>query len=258
MVKQIREVVFIGDLFGILQIPMTGGPYPAVIVCTSYAANINMARYEKLADELLEKGFAVLRIDLRGHGQSKGLPQEKITLQSEMEDLEDAIDYLLTRSEIIDTERIGIIGHSLGARSALLLAGKDAEKKKQIKALVAWAPSAYIEDSLPRYRGVNKYRPEWMASPELERNLLDSDEYFFDEVEKIICPTRIIFGENDEYMEEYEEKDLDAAMINNKSDLITLDNADHVFSGSSKIETRKIRGQLFDATVEWFEEFLKK
>jgi dienelactone hydrolase len=94
---------------------------------------------------LLEKGYAVLAIDLRGHGKSttKGKTPLNVKaadfLQNEGEnmllDVKAAIKWLKTQDNI-DSKKIGIIGGSLGANVAFVSAGAF----KEIRAAVALSP----------------------------------------------------------------------------------------------------------------------
>lgn len=65
-----------------------------------------------LADYLTKKGIAVLRVDDRGIGKSKG-ELMKATSASFADDLLTSIAFLKTRNDI-DTTKIGLIGHSEG------------------------------------------------------------------------------------------------------------------------------------------------
>jgi uncharacterized protein len=69
-------------------------------------------------------GYAALRFDMRGCGQSEGVRGRVICLE-QVEDTKSALGFLLTRSEI-DPDRIGVIGASFGAAVAVYTAGTDA------------------------------------------------------------------------------------------------------------------------------------
>lgn len=75
-------------------------------------------------------GYGVILIDMRAHGESDG---NLISFGAqEIQDLEAAYKYLLTRSEV-DPERIGILGNSYGASISILFAAQN----PNIKALVS-------------------------------------------------------------------------------------------------------------------------
>jgi len=95
----------------------------------------------KTARELCKNGFAVLRFDFRGSGDSEG-EFEKQTIETMLEDL----DCILNNLNFIDTEKIGLIGHSLGGKVAILKAAKD----KRIKCLAVWSTPALHQDVLSK------------------------------------------------------------------------------------------------------------
>ncbi len=74
--------------------------------------------YPGLANELAQRGIESLRFDFRGHGESEGKSSE-MTIGGEVEDLAAAVLFLGRR-----TRSVGIVGTSLGAGIAVLLAAK--------------------------------------------------------------------------------------------------------------------------------------
>ncbi len=89
--------------------------------------------FAQLAGSLAERGFAVLRYDKRGIGQSGGR-HERATLQDYADDLASAIKWLSNRDDI-DPRRITVVGHSEGGAVALLAA----ERQKRIASIVSIA-----------------------------------------------------------------------------------------------------------------------
>ena len=86
-----------------------------------------------LADYLTRQGFAVLRYDKRGVGDSEG-EYFTATTKDFAEDVEAAINYLKTRAEI-DTKNIGLIGHSEGG----IIGPMVATQNKDVKFVVLMA-----------------------------------------------------------------------------------------------------------------------
>lgn len=82
--------------------------------------------FAQLAGALAQRGFAVLRYDKRGIGQSGGRT-ETVTLQDYADDVISAVKWLERRKDI-DKKRMAIAGHSEGGAVAMLAAA--AEKKK--------------------------------------------------------------------------------------------------------------------------------
>jgi uncharacterized protein len=86
--------------------------------------------YAQLAGQLANLGFAVLRYDKRGVGQSGGRT-ETVTLGEYAEDVIAGVKWLAKRKDV-DNRRIFVVGHSEGASVAMLAAARE----KRISALV--------------------------------------------------------------------------------------------------------------------------
>jgi uncharacterized protein len=118
------------SLAGTLSKPETAsGPLPAVILVAGSGAVDRdetvggVPIFGQLADALADAGFAVLRYDKRGVGQSGGRP-ESATLADYAEDLRAAVRMMADRKDI-DRRRIGVLGHSEGGALALIAAARD-------------------------------------------------------------------------------------------------------------------------------------
>lgn len=126
-----REVTFSHDgitLAGTLTTPMWGNLYPAVVLVTGSGAQnrdeeiLGHKPFAVIADHLTRAGFAVLRYDDRGVGGStKGNPDD--TTLDYATDAIAAIEFLKTQS-IIDSTRIGVMGHSEGGTIAFICAAQ--------------------------------------------------------------------------------------------------------------------------------------
>jgi pimeloyl-ACP methyl ester carboxylesterase len=114
-------------------------PLPAVILVSGSGPNdrdetvAGIPIFGQIADALANAGFAVLRYDKRGVGQSGGRP-ESATMADYAEDLRAAIRMLSDRKDI-DRRRIALVGHSEGGSLAMMAAAK--EKRVAGVALVA-------------------------------------------------------------------------------------------------------------------------
>jgi dienelactone hydrolase len=139
-----------GSITGIFLVPKAGkGKHPAVLALHGYTDNkeswIDSNGFSKggsVTRILLDKGFAVLAIDLPHHGarlpDDRTLDQKKLVLDSwavfykdARSDIAHAIDFLAAQSQV-DPKRIGLVGYSLGGMIAYSVANTDA----RIRALV--------------------------------------------------------------------------------------------------------------------------
>ncbi|MGD0854515.1 MAG: alpha/beta fold hydrolase [Dehalococcoidia bacterium] len=111
---------------------------PAVIMCHGYGNE--QAAFETSARDLANEGVETLTFDFRGHGESGGKLDGSI-----VDDVTDAWDYLHDQPEV-DRKRMGLIGHSMGAFSAILAAGK----LKKAKVLIALSCPGEIDNAVAR------------------------------------------------------------------------------------------------------------
>src|SRR4051812_41903308 len=106
------------ELKGVLHRPAGPGPFPA-LACF-HGLTLNMGQFTILGRRLADQGIALLRFDASGHGISQG-NLEAIDLASLVRDGQKAVAYLESRPEI-DPQRLGLVGFSLGACVASLVA----------------------------------------------------------------------------------------------------------------------------------------
>ena len=129
---------------------------PAVILL--HMRGSDKSANSQLAATLQAEGYAVLAIDLRGHGESRfpdgsNPGHEKLTSAdylAMLRDIRAAHDYLNSRDDV-DGERIAIVGASIGANLAIMYAASD----RRVRTVVALSPGqdyfglqpgVYLED----------------------------------------------------------------------------------------------------------------
>jgi len=109
---------------------------PAVVLIHGFMADRKLMSV--LARRLTENGYAVLTIDVSGHGENPnpfggGVGQEG----SLREDVKQAVDYLRS-SPFVDGSRIAVMGHSMGAGAALDYATHDSSLKGAVMISGGW------------------------------------------------------------------------------------------------------------------------
>lgn len=133
----IEQVAFegpLGTLRGLLHHPNLAAPAPVVMLLHGFTGqHIEHDRlYVQTARALAAAGFAALRFDFYGSGDSDGDFQE-MTVNSEVADAAAALDWIAQQPGL-DAARVGVIGLSLGGAITALLTGQDA----RVRAAVLW------------------------------------------------------------------------------------------------------------------------
>lgn len=116
-------------LSGILMLPNTPGPHPAIVMLhgsgpTSIREWLTDAFpfWRDLAQFFLGRNYAVLAFDKAGVGRSTGNWRTR-SFEDRADDAMAAVEYLRSRADI-DGSRIGLIGHSQGGYIAQLVAAR--------------------------------------------------------------------------------------------------------------------------------------
>ena len=118
------------QLAGTLTLPSVGSNFPAVVLISGSGAQDRNSEifgnksFWVIADYLTKNGIAVLRLDDRGVGGSKGTHNTAGFLEFQ-NDIEAGVEYLRSRTNINEA-KIGLIGHSLGGALAPIIATQDA------------------------------------------------------------------------------------------------------------------------------------
>jgi uncharacterized protein len=95
----------------------------AFLVLHGFGSNKNGGGGTAVAKMLAGLGYAALRFDFRGCGESEG-ERGRVICKEQVRDTRNALSFLATRPEI-DPKRIGVLGQSFGAAVAVYAAGVD-------------------------------------------------------------------------------------------------------------------------------------
>lgn len=167
-------VEIVGDYYP----PAGSGKAPAVILLHMYRSD--RGAWKPLVPKLHDAGFAVLAIDMRGHGASTQPTSKRLrkraldrdaTLFNDMHRDVAAAYVWLSKRPTVDLSQFGLVGASIGCSIALDYASRD----KSVDAVVCLTPG---ED----YLGVNSLedleqvgrRPMLLLATEGERNASDA------------------------------------------------------------------------------------
>jgi pimeloyl-ACP methyl ester carboxylesterase len=134
-------------------------PIPAVLMLHGYGEDRKV--WAGLQAKFVAQGWAVMSLDLRGHGDSKtknlrpitASPEWRSTTHDFAQDVNPALDWL-KRQPRLDSKKIVVVGYDVGANLALVASGKFTEVrsvvaiKPVLKEAMAMAGSA--QDFHPR------------------------------------------------------------------------------------------------------------
>jgi pimeloyl-ACP methyl ester carboxylesterase len=153
------------------------GPLPAVILVGGSGPTdrdetvAGIPIFGEIANAIADAGFAVLRYDKRGVGQSGGRP-ESATFLDYADDLRAAIKFMKDRKDV-DRRRIALLGHSEGGAVAMLAARNE----KRLAALVLVATLGTTGAELNMYQVThalersNRAPAEQQSTIELQRQI---------------------------------------------------------------------------------------
>lgn len=137
--------------------PPVGG-YPAIVFVHGYippAVYTTTGRYTDYVDYLARNGFVVLKIDLRGHGKSEGIPSGAYYSGDYVIDTLHAYSALQSYN-LVNPDAVGLWGHSMAGNVTM----RAFVANQKIPALVIWAGAVYSYEDLTKYRlNDNSYRP---------------------------------------------------------------------------------------------------
>ncbi|MDQ3748352.1 MAG: alpha/beta fold hydrolase [Acidobacteriota bacterium] len=239
--------------------------------------------YKQIAESLSKTGVAVLRFDDRGIGKSTVDMKKaaEISYQDLILDSRAAFDYLTTRKEVEKT-KIGFLGHSEGAETALTIASED----KRVAAILLLAGvsrpvnEAIFEQEIyqralretvnasdkTKIMSVAQMIITQFEAAKLPQNANDVKFAYFREhlasnpsliAAKVKCPVLIVQGERDALVLAYHSIELSKALANNGNKNVSLrivPNQTHIFSpavGDNPQETSKISEEMLQTLQNW-------
>lgn len=240
-------------IVGVLNIPNKQNP-PAIIMCHGFTGSKGNVhdKFYKAAKRFCENGFAVLRFDFRGSGESEG-EFVNVTVSSEVSDLKAAISFM----EKQGYGKIGVVGSSLGGAISIVA------YNKKIKSMVLWNPVTNLRETfvnlIPNVQKLeknefiifkNEYKgKEFKIGKKFWRELKTFDVSKY--LKKVKCPTLILHGDKDTIVPlKHSEKAIKIVKSKIKK-LQIIKGAEHGFY-EPLYET-----QVINFTLKWFNEWLK-
>ena len=202
-------------------------------------------RFVKTAEAFCQAGFAVLRFDFSGSGESGNTP---ITIKQQVSDLRSAISFVKDEGY----SNTALLGLSLGGLCSILAYDLT------INALVLWAPvtKARVRDYLNKKEQIIKNG--FILLKNRAGRELKIDPVFIEEAESvdqgkilssIKCPTLIVHGDQDDTIPLDDSKSA-IRYLPKGSKLEIIEGANHVME--PKLD------KAIKVSLEWFEQHLHK
>lgn len=132
------------EISALLCLPAEGGKHPAIVGCGGWAGSLH--QYNHWPKFFAENGYVALWIEPTFETNAA---LSAFGLSVWPQDVKDAIDWLLDNfSDFVDEEKIGLIGHSLGAMAVTKTTSMD-PRVKAVVALSTPNPSAMRDLNAP-------------------------------------------------------------------------------------------------------------
>ncbi len=196
---------------------------PAVAVMHGWGSNAeHMLPFASL---LHHRGYAVLLLDARNHGDSDA--DDFSSMPRFAEDLEHGVDWL-GHQPGIDPQRLFLVGHSVGAAASLLLASR----RPDLAGVVSVSAFAHPAQ-LMRRQMQSHYIPYLPIGWLLLRYIQHTIGISFDDIaprntiRQIRCPVLLVHGEQDASVPVTDAQQIYANHLDNRSQLYILPEAGH-------------------------------
>lgn len=218
-----------------------------IIFCHCFTCSKETITTYRLSRLLAEQGYAVLRFDFTGLGNSEG-DFSATTFSSTQDDLRSAIHFLNNNYQLPTF----LMGHSLGGTTALSVA----QEFDDVKGIVTVASPSTPEHVLHHFgHALTLLEQNIPASFEVAGQFYEIDPGFVEDVRNIdmqTClsklekPVLIVNIEHDPLVDENNAKEIQQ-LVKGKTKLITAKNTDHLLSNREAINA------IADDIINWIQ-----
>ncbi len=166
---------------------------PVVIVIHGWSSNAS--EMLPIATILHEEDFGVFLFDARGHGVSSS--NGSVHLLTFSEDITAAVEYLHTRDDV-DTDSLGVMGHSIGA-SAAIVAASEEPRIQAVVSISAFADPGVVAREYLAGLHIPSWPVGWLVRRFIESRLGTSIESIAPQnrVGQVTVPLMLIHGDSD-------------------------------------------------------------
>lgn len=169
---------------------------PAPVVVAVHGWGANASTLAPMVEPLVRAGIAVVLFDAASHGDSAA--EDFSSLPRFAEDLAAVID-ALAGDPAIDTTRIALLGHSVGAAAVLL----HAARQGGVQAVVSLAAFAHPREVMERWLQAHHLPRRWLGTAILDHVQDVIGERFYaiapiHQMPTIACPVLLVHGRDDQ------------------------------------------------------------
>lgn len=238
-------------LKGVLHVPRGKGPFPAVIVQHGFRTNHEKGLIKSIAKKLESCGFVALRFSLSGHGLSGG-NYKNILISQFVADIGRAINFLLKQPQV-NKLRIGIVGHSMAALSALISANKFSEYIRSIVSIASVYDINELKNNYQKYDMVDEIGKDYWDISGYKITSKHFNDKFYLQKRKVIsdihCPVLLLHGNRDIKVPSRNSREI-YNLLEHPKDLVIIKRADHNFNNPRHIQ------RVVNLTTKWFKKYL--
>lgn len=221
---------------------------PVVIFCHGFKGFKDWGHFNYLGQRFAEEDIVFVKFNFSHNGTSIEDPLHFSDLEAfgnnnfskELEDLNCVMDWLLNHSELqaeMDTEKIGLLGHSRGGAIAIIQASED----KRIKKLATWAAVSNLVDR-NKQRTIETWQRDgvvYAKNARTHQNMPLYYQFYEDQqknkerlnvnhaVKRLKIPFLIVHGTGDKAVNYSDALEIKRSAAT--ASLLTIDGADHTF-----------------------------
>lgn len=267
-----------------LMVPVasSGTVLPVILFVHGFKGFKDWGAFPDVYEELARAGFAIIAFNLSLNGVGKNMmdfdePElfKRQTLSQDLNDVGSIISGIKEKTissekVILDTDRIGILGHSRGGHTAIVAAAEYSE----IQCLVTWSA---VADYNARWNEQMVKDWETKGYTEIKNartgDILKLDKVVYDDskenanrlmaikrVQELYIPSMFIAGKEDESVPVNETEKLYRKSPAFEKEIRLIDNAGHTFQVSHPFNEQDFPpefAEVLDLTEGWFLDHLK-
>lgn len=255
---------------------------PVILFIHGFKGFKDWGAFPDACEELVRSGFAVIAFNLSLSGVGESLTEfdepelfRRQTLSQDLEDVGSVIDAIKTKrissdKVSLDTDRIGLVGHSRGGHTAIAAAAEYAE----VQCLVTWSA---VADYNTRWSDQMKSDWDKKGTTEIVNSrtgqILQLDKVGYDDavnnaerlmairrVQELYIPSLFIAAKEDEAVSYHDTEQLFRHSPADEKEIRLIAGTGHTFGIShpfSEDEFPDSFAEVIDLTEGWFLEYLK-